>query len=45
MKLRRSRLLSLVREGQLVTVFKANLNDPRILEIGLEHGEIGRAHV
>jgi 4-hydroxy-2-oxoheptanedioate aldolase len=33
MKLRRSRLLSLVREDQLVTVFKANLNDPRILEI------------
>ena len=33
MKLRRSRLLSLVREGQLVTSFKANLNDPRVIEI------------
>ncbi len=33
MKLRRSRLLSLMREGQLVTSFKANLNDPRVIEI------------
>ncbi|MBI5693285.1 MAG: aldolase [Verrucomicrobia bacterium] len=33
MKLRPSRLLSLVRQGQLATTFKVNLNDPRVIEI------------
>ena len=33
MKLRPSRILSLVRQGQLVSTFKVNLNDPRVIEI------------
>jgi 4-hydroxy-2-oxoheptanedioate aldolase len=33
MKLRPSRVLSLLRHGQLVTSFKVNLNDPRVIEI------------
>ncbi len=33
MKLRSSRVLSLVRRGQLATTFKVNLNDPRVIEI------------
>ncbi len=33
MKLRPSRILSLLRQGQIVTSFKVNLNDPRVIEI------------
>jgi len=33
MKLRPSRLLSLLRQGQLATTFKVNLNDPRVIEL------------
>jgi 4-hydroxy-2-oxoheptanedioate aldolase len=33
MKLRPSRVLSLLRQGQLATSFKVNLNDPRVIEI------------
>jgi 4-hydroxy-2-oxoheptanedioate aldolase len=33
MKLRPSRILSLLRQGQLATTFKVNLNDPRVIEI------------
>lgn len=33
MKLRSSRVLALLRQGQLATTFKANLNDPRVIEI------------
>jgi 4-hydroxy-2-oxoheptanedioate aldolase len=33
MKLRSSRILKLVREGQLATTFKVNLNDPRVIEL------------
>lgn len=33
MKLRSSRVLSLLRQGQLATSFKVNLNDPRVIEI------------
>ena len=33
MKLRSSRVLKLLREGQLPTVFKCNLSDPRVMEI------------
>lgn len=33
MNLRPSRVLSLLRQGQLATTFKVNLNDPRVIEI------------
>jgi 4-hydroxy-2-oxoheptanedioate aldolase len=33
MKLRPSRVLALLRQGQLATSFKVNLNDPRVIEI------------
>ncbi|MBL9200647.1 MAG: aldolase [Opitutaceae bacterium] len=33
MRLRPSRVLTLIRQGQLATTFKSNLNDPRVIEI------------
>jgi 4-hydroxy-2-oxoheptanedioate aldolase len=33
MKFRPSRVLSLIRQGQLATSFKVNLNDPRVIEV------------
>ena len=43
MKLRSSRVLKLLRDGQLPTVLKINLSDPRVIEIaGLSNVDVRR---